>query len=102
MDPENSNPHTDFEIGLYWDFESFLWTIVHFFLLTIDNTEASPPKGHLVILSTDAVVDENAVVVVEQKKGEIVPKAGRVFGPIPREIAELGMQAIVSLAPEII
>ena len=46
--------------------------------------------------------DENAVVVVEQKKGEIVPKAGRIFGPIPREIAELGMQAIVTLAPEVI
>ena len=46
--------------------------------------------------------DENAVVVVEQKKGEIIPKAGRIFGPIPREIAELGFQAIVSLAPEVI
>ncbi len=46
--------------------------------------------------------DENALIVVEQKKGEIIPKAGRIFGPIPREIAELGMQAIVSLAPEVI
>lgn len=46
--------------------------------------------------------DENALIVVEQKKGEIIPKAGRIFGPIPREIAELGYQAIVSLAPEII
>lgn len=46
--------------------------------------------------------DENAVVVVEDKKGEIVPKAGRIFGPIPREIAEAGHQAIISLAPEVI
>jgi large subunit ribosomal protein L14 len=46
--------------------------------------------------------DENAVIVVEQKKGEIIPKAGRIFGPIPREIAELGYQEIVSLAPEVI
>jgi len=46
--------------------------------------------------------DENAVIVVEQKKGEIIPKAGRVFGPLPREIAEAGHQAIVSLAPEVI
>jgi len=46
--------------------------------------------------------DENAIIVVEQKKGEIIPKAGRIFGPIPREIAEAGLQAIVSLAPEII
>lgn len=46
--------------------------------------------------------DENAVIVVDQKKGEITPRAGRIFGPIPREIAEAGHQAIVSLAPEII
>jgi large subunit ribosomal protein L14 len=46
--------------------------------------------------------DENAVIVVEEKKGEILPKAGRVFGPIPREIAEAGHQAIVTLAPEVI
>lgn len=46
--------------------------------------------------------DENAVIVVDQKKGEITPRAGRIFGPIPREIAELGYQAIVSLAPEVI
>jgi len=46
--------------------------------------------------------DENAVIVVENKKGEIIPKAGRIFGPIPREIAEAGYQAIVSLAPEVI
>lgn len=46
--------------------------------------------------------DENAVIVVDQKKGEIIPRAGRIFGPIPREIAEAGHQAIVSLAPEVI
>ncbi len=46
--------------------------------------------------------DENAVIVVDQKKGEIIPRAGRIFGPIPREIAELGYQTIVSLAPEVI
>lgn len=46
--------------------------------------------------------DENAIIVVEKKKGEILPKAGRIFGPIPREIAEAGMQAVVSLAPEVI
>jgi len=44
--------------------------------------------------------DENAVVVLEKGKKE--PRAGRVFGPIPREIAELGYQKIVSLAPEVI
>jgi len=44
--------------------------------------------------------DENAVVLVEKGKKE--PKGGRIFGPIPREIAELGYQKIASLAPEIV
>ncbi len=46
--------------------------------------------------------DENAVIVVDVKKGEIIPKANRIFGPITRELAEAGYQAIVSLAPEVI
>jgi large subunit ribosomal protein L14 len=44
--------------------------------------------------------DENAVVIIDKAKGE--PLAGRVFGPIPREIAEKGFQKIASLAPEIV
>ncbi len=44
--------------------------------------------------------DENAVIIVE--KGKKDPIAGRVFGPVPRELAELGFQKIVSLAPEIV
>ncbi|MDP6388057.1 MAG: 50S ribosomal protein L14 [Candidatus Pacebacteria bacterium] len=44
--------------------------------------------------------DENAVVIIEKEKKE--PRAGRVFGPIPREIAERGYQKIVSLAPEVV
>lgn len=44
--------------------------------------------------------DENAVVVLEKGKKE--PRAGRVFGPIPRELAELGYQKIISLAPEVV
>jgi large subunit ribosomal protein L14 len=44
--------------------------------------------------------DENAVVVLEKGKKE--PLAGRVFGPIPREIGEMGYQKIASLAPEIV
>ena len=43
--------------------------------------------------------DENAIVIVDDKKE---PRAGRVFGPIPREISEFGYQKIVSLAPEIV
>lgn len=44
--------------------------------------------------------DENAVVLIEKGKKE--PRAGRVFGPIPREISELGYQTIASRAPEVV
>ena len=44
--------------------------------------------------------DENAVVILE--KGKLDPLAGRIFGPIPRELAEKGFQKIASLAPEIV
>lgn len=44
--------------------------------------------------------DENAVVILDNSKKE--PLAGRVFGPIPREIGEAGFQKIVSLAPEVV
>lgn len=47
--------------------------------------------------------DDNAVVIVDKTKKE--PKAGRVFGPIPRELSETGIDGfkkIASLAPEII
>lgn len=44
--------------------------------------------------------DDNAVVILE--KGKKDPKAGRIFGPIPRELAEQGFQKIVSLAQEVV
>lgn len=44
--------------------------------------------------------DENAVVILEKGKKE--PKAGRIFGPIPRELQELGYQTIISRAPEVV
>ncbi len=44
--------------------------------------------------------DDNAVVIIEKEKQ--VPRANRVFGPIPREIGEVGLQKIVSLAPEVV
>ena len=44
--------------------------------------------------------DDNAVVILE--KGKKDPKAGRIFGPIPRELAEKGFQKIISLAPEVV
>jgi len=44
--------------------------------------------------------DENAVVILE--KGKMDPKGGRIFGPIPRELGELGYQGIISKAPEVV
>jgi large subunit ribosomal protein L14 len=44
--------------------------------------------------------DENAVVILDTAKKE--PQAGRIFGPIPREIGERGFQKIISLAPEVV
>lgn len=44
--------------------------------------------------------DDNAVVILEKDK--LDPKGGRVFGPIPRELADKGYQKIISLAQEVI
>jgi large subunit ribosomal protein L14 len=44
--------------------------------------------------------DENAVVILEKGKKE--PMAGRIFGPIPREIQEAGFKTIASKAAEIV
>ncbi|HEY6021501.1 MAG TPA: 50S ribosomal protein L14 [Candidatus Paceibacterota bacterium] len=47
--------------------------------------------------------DDNAVVVLDWgAKDKKEPKAGRIFGPIPRELQELGYQTIISRAPEVI
>ena len=45
--------------------------------------------------------DENAVVIIN-REGKKEPRAGRIFGPIPREVQELGFQKIASLAPEVV
>lgn len=44
--------------------------------------------------------DENAVVIIEKDKKE--PIAGRIFGPIPREVGEAGFKSIISKAPEVV
>jgi large subunit ribosomal protein L14 len=47
--------------------------------------------------------DDNAVVVLAKNpKDPFEPKANRVFGPIPREIVDMGYQKIGSLAPEVV
>ncbi len=43
--------------------------------------------------------DDNAVVIIGDDK---MPKATRVFGPVPRELRDKGYMKIVSLAPEVL
>ena len=43
--------------------------------------------------------DDNAAVIVGDDK---MPKATRVFGPVPRELREKGYMKIISLAPEVL
>jgi len=45
------------------------------------------------------VFDDNAVVIINDDK---TPKATRVFGPVPRELREMGYAKIISLAPEVL
>ena len=44
--------------------------------------------------------DDNAAIILEGKTKE--PKAGRIFGPIPRELRERGYAKIISLAKEVV
>ena len=44
--------------------------------------------------------DDNAVVILDTGKKE--PMAGRIFGPIPREVGEAGFQTIISKALEVV
>ncbi len=47
--------------------------------------------------------DDNAVVVLAKNpKDPYEPKANRIFGPVPREIVELGYQKIGSMAAEVV
>ena len=43
--------------------------------------------------------DDNAVVIIGDDK---LPKSTRIFGPVPRELRELGYAKIISLAPEVL
>lgn len=45
------------------------------------------------------VFDDNAVVIINEDK---TPKSTRVFGPVPRELREMGYAKIISLAPEVL
>lgn len=43
--------------------------------------------------------DDNAAVIINDDK---TPKATRVFGPVPRELRDMGYAKIISLAPEVL
>ncbi|OGL21987.1 50S ribosomal protein L14 [Candidatus Saccharibacteria bacterium RIFCSPHIGHO2_01_FULL_45_15] len=43
--------------------------------------------------------DDNAAVIINDDKN---PRATRVFGPVPRELREMGYSKIISLAPEVL
>jgi len=43
--------------------------------------------------------DDNAAVIIGDDK---LPKATRIFGPVPRELRDQGYSKIVSLAPEVL
>lgn len=43
--------------------------------------------------------DDNACVIINEDKN---PKATRVFGPVPRELRDMGYSKIISLAPEVL
>jgi large subunit ribosomal protein L14 len=43
--------------------------------------------------------DDNAAVVIGEDKA---PKATRIFGPVPRELRDMGYAKIISLAPEVL
>lgn len=43
--------------------------------------------------------DDNAAVIIGDDKA---PKATRIFGPVPRELRDMGYAKIISLAPEVL
>lgn len=43
--------------------------------------------------------DDNAAVIIGDDKQ---PKATRIFGPVPRELRDMGYTKIISLAPEVL
>lgn len=43
--------------------------------------------------------DDNAAVIINEEK---LPRATRIFGPVPRELRDQGYAKIISLAPEVL
>lgn len=72
------------------------------------NTKKKSVVRCVVVRTTDQIrrkdgstikFDENAAVIVDEEKQ---PKATRIFGPVPRELRDLGYNKIISLAPEVL
>lgn len=85
-------------------------------IITCSVKEASPTGGvkkksvvkAVVVRTRDQIrrkdgstikFDDNAVVIIGDDKQ---PRATRVFGPVPRELRDLGYTKIISLAPEVL
>lgn len=43
--------------------------------------------------------DDNAAVIIGEDK---LPRGTRIFGPVPRELRDVGYTKIISLAPEVL
>ncbi len=43
--------------------------------------------------------DDNAAVIINEEK---LPRGTRIFGPVPRELRDMGYAKIISLAPEVL
>jgi len=72
------------------------------------NTKKKSIVRAVIVRTTDQIrrkdgstirFDDNAAVLINDDK---TPRGTRVFGPIPRELRDLGYAKIVSLAPEVL
>jgi len=72
------------------------------------NTKKKSVVRAVVVRTTHAIrrpdgstikFDDNAAVIIGEDK---LPKATRIFGPVPRELRDLGYAKIISLAPEVL
>lgn len=72
------------------------------------NTKKKSVVRAVVVRTTNAIrrpdgstikFDDNAAVIIGEDK---LPKATRIFGPVPRELRDMGYAKIISLAPEVL
>ena len=69
-------------------------------IVTASVKDASPTGGQIRRPDGSTIrFDDNAAVLINDDK---TPRGTRVFGPVPRELRELGFNKIISLAPEVL